>query len=149
MPIWSAFKWGINHNVALASLTYVEDDLLTAFDGQYVHPTNDPIRRFPLVEMALDGVPRSQGVIAHTWRFVLPLAAIQYIISTFFIVSAVHVAYRDVTVNLLDHELGIYTRWNARVFRPIPGEDYTYDVVDQLSTDFRLRMLLLEYLPEP
>lgn len=152
MPVWSSYKWGVGHDVALASLTYVEDDMLTAC-GLSIHPTNPPINRFPVLDMGLDGIPRAQGVISHVWNFVLPLDAIYYLQTTYFTVSSAAVAYRDMTINTFDVERSrvatpVYSRWNARLFRPIPGQDYEYDPVDQLTVDLKLRMFLLEYLPD-
>lgn len=146
MAMWSEYAWAVGHDVDLADLVNVEDDLLDACDGLYVHPTNAPIDRLPVRERTLDGEERGEGTISHVWNFVLPLAAIQYIITEYFTVGGIAVPSRDMTINTFDVELGTFTRWNAKVARPKPNEDYTYDVVDQLTTDLRLRMVLLEEL---
>jgi hypothetical protein len=146
VAIWSDYRWAVNFNVALGSLTNVEDDLATYTNGQSIHPTNPPINHLPIRKTALDGVERGSGKIPHVWNFGLPLAAIQYIQTTYFIVSSVQVATRDMTIYTLDHEANAFKRWNARLYRPVPGQDYTYDVVSQMSEDFKIRMLLVEQL---
>lgn len=150
MAIWSSYALKVNWNVALVSLDNVEDVMFTAC-GLYIHPTNPPINRLPIRKVAQDGVERGSGKIPHVWNFVLPLAAIQHWITTYFIVSGLAVAAREMTVNTLDIEKStpsspVFSRWNARVFRPVPGTDYEYDPVDQLTMDFRQRMLLITEL---
>lgn len=150
MAIWSSYALAINFNVALAGLTNVEDFMVAAC-GLDIHPTNPGIRRLPIRKVALDGVERGSGKIPHVWNFVLPLAAIQSWQSTYFVVSGLPVATREMTINTLDIEKStptslVFTRWNTRFYRPQPGEDYEYDPIDQLTINFQQRMLLVAEL---
>jgi hypothetical protein len=146
---WAEYLLGIGFDLdpdTPGDLDNIEDVLFEACGDQFVHPTNPPINRSPVQEMTLDGIPRTEGEMPHVWNFVLPLAAIQQLIADYFIVSSVFVEYREMTIQTFDVELGTYTVWNARVFRPLHGSDYTYEPVDQLTTDLKLRMILLEEL---
>jgi len=146
MAMWSSYAWAVNYNVALLSLINIEDDLLPYCNGQFIHPTNPPINRLPIRKTGLDGIERGSGGIPHVWLFGLPVAAIQYLMTTYFTVAALPVASRQMTLYTLSHEQGVFKRFNANVYRPLPGQDYSYDVIDQLTVDLRLRMLLVAEL---
>jgi hypothetical protein len=141
------YAWAVDFDVPLVDLTVVADELFPYVRTFKLSPSSPPINRFPIREMTLDAVERAQGSISHVWSFILPMEALSYILTSKFTVASEPVVTRDMTIYTADHEAAVYSRWNARVIRPMPGQDYRKR--NQLALDVAIRMILLEELSEP
>lgn len=115
-------------NVALASLTNVEALLYPYTKPRLIPPKTQPINLFPVRTVLFSGRPRGDGRVDHVWVFdVLPAAALQYLVATFY--SNATVVSAQVTINTRRQELGLttYSRYNAYAELFVPGDSMRYD----------------------
>jgi hypothetical protein len=136
-------RWGHGHNVLLASLTKVLDDLYATSKPFLLPPAAQPINRYPVESMMLSGRVRGDGMIMHEWTWgFMPMPAFQWYMSEWFPNGE-----KSVPVTILErmHEWSDeYVRYNAYMIRPEPGKDYKIDggrVVDLVQRFSALRAL--------
>lgn len=142
------YRWKPGFDQPLIDLINVETELWTYTRPRHFAPNSPPIEPFSVLDTGLDQIPRAQGSITHVWQFgFLPQAAFSYLMTAKFTVSGAAVTYHEATIYTPNFAAGTHQRWNARFFRPKAGDDYT--AVGDIVTSLRLRLLLLEYLPEP
>lgn len=120
-----SYAIGSGWNVALASLTNLENLSQFVVRGNPVPVSTQPVNLFPIVRVAGSGKPKGYGRVDHAWTWsVLPQAAIQYLEDTFF--SSGTVVSAQVTINTRRQNRGTYTRYNAYAQLLIPTVNYTY-----------------------
>ena len=112
-------------NVALVSLTNVEDLIWNYTRPRRIVPRSQPVNAFPVRTTTGSGRVRGDGAIDHSWEFTaIPVAAVDYLMS--FLWAAGTVVSTAVTINTRQHELDQYTRFNAFAILPVPGQDMEY-----------------------
>lgn len=135
MPRYS-YAIAAGWNVALGSLTNVETLL-------GVPPRTQPIDRFPVRTRTLSSEV-GEGALFHVWEFDegLKKAKLKIIEDTYLTNGTVVKA--QVTINTREHIRDTYTRWNAWIFLPQPGQDYNLD--RGLARTLRVRFRLVAQL---
>ena len=112
-------------NVALVSLTNVEDLIWNYTRPRRIVPRSQPVNAFPVRTTTGSGRERGDGAIDHSWEFTaIPVAAVDYLMS--FLWAGGTVVSTAVTINTPRHELDEYFRANAYAILPVPGQDLEY-----------------------
>lgn len=120
----TSYKWAAGFGVALGSMPFVEDDLYPYLRGRRVAPRSQPVDPYPVRTMVQAGYELGDGRIDHAWEMTLLTDAIEYIIETKFSLTAT--TYAACTINTRRHERDNYTRYNAYIILPKPGQDIVY-----------------------
>jgi hypothetical protein len=121
------YRIASGHNVALGSLTNVENIGQLWLAGVRPPPVTVPVNTYPTRYIALSGIEYGDGLIKHEWRFsIIPSTGLDYLQDTY--LGAVTVVSAAVTIytRLQDQGVNVYARYNAYLARPIPGQDYQY-----------------------
>ncbi len=140
MPTYS-YSIAVGHNVALASLTNIENIPQFQYHGAALPPSTQPVDLFPVRERVLSGKEIGGGTINHVWTWqVLPIAALEYIEDTF--LSSGTVTWANVTIYTRKHNQQTYGRFNAYIILPQPNVDYTYRQRRVLNLNLRFRNLV-------
>ena len=138
-----SYRIAYGHNVALASLTNVED-----ISGVGHPPQTQPPNLHPVRVQTLNGKVHGDGSINHVWRWgYMRMTGMEYVINTLCTVTGVLQASVPVTIYTRRRDLSstAYRRYNASLVTPVPGEDYTVDDAPPAAT--RRRPLTVVVLP--
>ena len=123
MPITN-YRWAASHNVALGSLSFVENDLKPYMRLRIGAPRSQPVDPFPVRTMVQAGYELGDGRIDHTWDMVISTTALEFIIEVKF--SLTSVVSTPATIYTRRHDRNDFARYNAYVTLPKPGQDVVY-----------------------
>lgn len=124
------YRIASGHDVALAGL----QNIVTLIQQQtgrllLIAPRSQPVNPFPVETPLGSGRVAGDGKPTHEWVFDgLPIAAFTYILTTYLYTTGAKVKSKAVTIYTptFDEGSGVYSRFNAYLVYPIPGEDYEY-----------------------
>ena len=120
MPFYS-YSIAVGSNVALASLSNIEDVLWPYTKPLRLPPRSNVVNLYPVRTIMGSGRERGDGTVFHAWEFdALPVAAVNYLLYSLLFSSAISTA---VTIYTKRHETGSYARYNAYAVLPVPGQD--------------------------
>lgn len=128
-PIYS-YAWAAGHNIALANLTNVENDIgpfnyrATGWGLTRVAIQSQPVDIFPIRTLLDAGYERGDGLINHEWRMTLAKFGVKRVLDAY--LSSGTVASTAMTIYTRRHELDSYARYNCYLTLPKPGETLTY-----------------------
>ncbi len=112
-------------NVALVSLTNVEDLIWNYTRPRRITVRTQPVNAFPVRTVLGSGRVRGDGAINHAWEFTaIPKAAVDYLMT--YLWTAGTVVSTAVTIYTRRHELDDYARYNAYAILPVVGQDIEY-----------------------
>jgi hypothetical protein len=111
------YRWGVGHNVALAALANVENDLYPYTKLRHVAPRSQPVDLFPVETMLASGAGRGDGFVSAAWEMTMPVEALAYSITKFGLTSAKSAA---ATIYTREHDVLTYGRYNSFIWRPSP-----------------------------
>lgn len=109
------YRWAAGASVALALLANVEDDLYPYTKPRRIPPRSQPIDPFPVETALASGGGRGDGFINHEWQQTIPVAALNYALTKFSLVSAVT---GNVTIYTREHDREQYGRYTGLIWRP-------------------------------
>jgi len=128
------------HDVALVSLTNIEDITYLRVNGKGVAPRAVSLDRWPQQRLALSGRPHSGGRIDLQWTFdAVPLTGLDSFIDAYLVTSSVDQPSKEVTINTRLAERTTYKRYNARLLYPRYGTDYIIE--GNMVTGLRLTFI--------
>lgn len=117
------YRLAAGHNVALGSMTNVENLIRTVVPLRRLPPRSGFIDQYPTRQIAISGREYGDGLISTEWRWDnLPLVALDLLQDTYLpggVVSA------PVTIHTRNQDTQAYQRANAFMVRPQPEVDYT------------------------
>lgn len=119
------YKWGAGQGVALASLSFVENDLNPL---NHLHPIaikSPGVDPFPVRDMVQAGYERGSGRIDTYWEMVCHVDVLEYIIETKFSSLATDTK-QAATINTKRHDHDDYARYSCYITRPQQGRDWQY-----------------------
>jgi hypothetical protein len=123
------YRWALNWNVALGSLTNLE-----AISQIRFAPKSQPLDLYPIRRRTLSGKVYGTGTRTHFWLWdALPIASLEYILDSYLPSDA---ASAKMTIYTRLHDLGEYRRFNCWLERPQPGVHFRYD--RKYARDLRL-----------
>lgn len=135
------YRIASGHDVALASLqqivTFVQS---TSGRRPIVAPNSQPVNRWPVETVVGDGQVRGDGRPGHEWNIgAMRIAAFTAFLQAYLYTTGSPVKSKAVTIYTPTFDLGdgMYTRYNAYLIWPVPGEDYRY--FRKAVVDLRLR----------
>ena len=139
MPLTN-YRWAATHNVALGSLSYVENDLKAFMFPRIGAPKSQPVDPFPIRTMVQAGYELGDGRIDHRWQMVLSTGAIENVIEVKF--SLTSVVSTACTIYTRRHDRNDFARYNAYIILPKPGQDIVYLRKDVFRVTFRFTGLV-------
>jgi hypothetical protein len=117
------YRWATGHDVALASLTNVENDLATYAVQKPFAIRSQPVNTFSQVRETLDGYVIMDGLFDHTWQIsALTRAGVKYIEDTYMTSNE----STAITIYTRRHNRESYTRYNAYIKPFTFGDDIDY-----------------------
>lgn len=119
------YKWGAGQGVALASLSFVENDLNPL---NHLHPIaikSPGVDPFPVRDMVQAGYERGSGRIDTYWEMVCHVDVLEYILETKFTSLATDTK-QTATINTKRHDHDDYARYSCYITRPQQGRDWQY-----------------------
>ena len=124
----SQYKWALGHDVALAALTDVTNDLTPRnyrSVGEARHQVavaSTVVDPFPIHDLPLSAKDRGDGALTTTWTLILTAPAYSYLLTTYFggRVGSVGVA---MTIYTYLHETDAWGRFNCYASRPSASAD--------------------------
>ena len=119
------YRIAVGSNVALGSLSNIEDILWPHTKPLRIAPRTQPVNAFPVRTVLGSGRVRGDGTINHAWEFTaIPKAAVDYLYT--YLWTAGTVVSTAVTIYTRRHELDDYARYNAYAILPVVGQDIEY-----------------------
>ena len=115
MPLYN-YMWANGWNVALASLSNVEDYLRPNSRMRIIAPKSQPVDLFPVETVLMSGRVRGDGRIDTAWEMTLPVEAYHAIMTNKF--SGGTVKSVKQTVYTRRHDLETYARYNVWLVAP-------------------------------
>lgn len=115
MPYYS-YAWANGLNVALASLSNVEDYLYPYTRPLRIAPKSQPVDFFPVEQETMDGSVGGGGFIDHEWQITLRDVAYDFILDDKF--SGGTVKSVDQTIYTRLHDRRTYGRFNCTLVQP-------------------------------
>jgi hypothetical protein len=135
------YRFYTGHGVALATLqnftTFIQAQ---AGSRQIIAPHSLPVNPWPIETALGDGSVRGDGKPGHEWIVdACPIAAFYAFYAAVLYTTGSRVKSKPITIytQTFDRGHGVYTRYNATIIYPVPGEDYTYTRKKVL--DWRIR----------
>lgn len=140
------YRIASGHNVALAGLQNIVT-LIQQRTGRLllIAPRSQPVNWFPVETPLGSGRVAGDGKPMHEWVFDgLPIAAFTYILQTYLYTSGAKVKSKAVTIYTptFDEGDGVYSRFNAYLVYPTPGDDYEYTRKNVISYRMRFTHLV-------
>lgn len=121
----TSYKWGAGQGVALASLSFVENDL-TPYNHLHALGIKSPgIEPFPVRDVVQAGYERGAGRIDTYWEMVVHVDVLEYIIETKFSSLATDTK-QTATINTRRFDFDDYQRYSCYIIRPQQGRDWQY-----------------------
>lgn len=123
------YRWATGHDVALSSLTNVEDDLATyQINSTIIVPRTQPVNPFSQETISLDGYQVRDGLTNHEWIMTgLSRTAVKYIEDTYMNTNK----SAEITIYTRRHNRDAYQRYNAFIapftFDPESYGGYAFD----------------------
>ncbi len=142
------YRIASGHDVALVGL----QNIVTLIQQQtgrllLIAPRSQPVNPFPIETPVGSGRVAGDGKPGHEWLFdALPIAAFTYILTTYLYTTGAKVKSKPVTIYTptFDEGSGVYSRFNAYLVYPTPGDDYEYTRKNVVS--YRMRFTHLTEL---
>src|SRR5687767_4808692 len=105
----TSYKWGAGHGVALASLSFVENDLTPHNHRKPIGIRSSGVEPFPVRDIVQAGYERGAGRIDAFWELVCHIDVLEYILEVKF-TSLTSDTKQAVTINTRRFELDDYAR---------------------------------------
>ena len=116
------YAWAVSHNVALANLTNVENDInphnYRVVGAAYtrVGIQSQPVDEFPVRTLLASGRERGDGIPTHAWRMTLTTYGYKHVLDTYF--SSAAAVGVPMTISTRMHRLASYKRFNVYAVLP-------------------------------
>ena len=119
------YRIAVGSNVALGSLSNIEDILWPHTKPLRIAPRSQPPNLYPVRTTLGSGRVRGDGLIQATWEFTgIKVSAVNYLLNTYLFSGGV--VSTAVTIYTRLHSANTYARYNAWAVLPVPGQDIEY-----------------------